>query len=349
MRPSFHPRLVNGSFEDPVLFVPFLFENRAILFDLGDIYALGPRDILKISHVFVSHTHMDHFAGFDRLLRLLLGREKRLILFGPAGFIRNVEGKLAGYSWNLVENFRNHFSLQVTEVCPDGQTSMRYLCRQKFSPEGPPATTGFNGILLEEPALTISAVILDHQLPCLGFSIEEKFHVNIIKDRVAALGLDIGPWLKRFKQALYELRDPAARFAAGDRKTGRPERIFSLGELSAQIATITPGQKIAYIADARCHRDNLEKMVRLARGADHLFIEAAFADAHAAIAARKYHLTAAQAGAVAGLAEVKQLTVFHFSPRYSGRETLLHEEAAAAYEKYFGQSIERVARDNVFP
>ncbi|MBW2643668.1 MAG: MBL fold metallo-hydrolase, partial [Deltaproteobacteria bacterium] len=97
MRPSFLPRLVNGPFDDPGLFIPFLLEKRAIIFDLGDIYSLSSRDILKISHVFISHTHMDHFLGFDRLLRLFLGREKHLYMYGPEGFLKNVEGKLAGY------------------------------------------------------------------------------------------------------------------------------------------------------------------------------------------------------------------------------------------------------------
>jgi ribonuclease Z len=48
--------------------------------------------------VFVSHAHMDHFAGFDRLLRVTLGRDKSIALFGPAGFIDRVEHKLAGYT-----------------------------------------------------------------------------------------------------------------------------------------------------------------------------------------------------------------------------------------------------------
>jgi len=89
MRLSFHPRLVNGPFDDPGLFIPFQFQNRAVIFDLGDINRLTPKDILKISHVFVSHTHMDHFIGFDRLLRLSLGREKNLALYGPPGFLEN--------------------------------------------------------------------------------------------------------------------------------------------------------------------------------------------------------------------------------------------------------------------
>lgn len=116
MRPSFHPRLINGPYDDPGLFVPFLYGKRAILFDLGDIHTLPARDILKITHAFVSHTHMDHFTGFDRLLRLFLGRGKDLHLYGPRGFLRNIEGKLAGYTWNLVDQYTAPFSLHVAEV-----------------------------------------------------------------------------------------------------------------------------------------------------------------------------------------------------------------------------------------
>jgi ribonuclease Z len=83
MRPSFLPRLVNEPFGDPGLFIPFLHQKRALIFDLGDIHSLSARDILKITHVFITHTHMDHFIGFDRLLRLLLGRDQDLYLYGP--------------------------------------------------------------------------------------------------------------------------------------------------------------------------------------------------------------------------------------------------------------------------
>ena len=111
MGPSFLPRLVNGPFDDPALYIPFRHEKRALLFDLGDIASLSSRDILKITHIFVTHTHMDHFSGFERVLRLFLGRDKDLFLYGPQGFIDNVAGKLAGYCWNLVENYENRFTL----------------------------------------------------------------------------------------------------------------------------------------------------------------------------------------------------------------------------------------------
>ncbi|MDH3877602.1 MAG: ribonuclease Z, partial [Desulfobacterales bacterium] len=119
MRPRFHPRLINGPFEDPGLYIPFLFENRAIIFDLGDTLPLSARELLKISHAFITHTHVDHFIGFDRVLRISLGREKNLHLYGPPGFFKNMEGKLAAYSWNLVKNYPYRLGLQLTEVHRD--------------------------------------------------------------------------------------------------------------------------------------------------------------------------------------------------------------------------------------
>src|SRR3970040_1255840 len=109
MTPLFHPQPVNDPFGDPVVDVDLLFERRALLFDLGALTPLSARKILRLSHVFVSHTHMDHFAGFDRLLRLCLGRERELTLYGPTGFVAQVEHKLTAFTWNLVHNYPADF------------------------------------------------------------------------------------------------------------------------------------------------------------------------------------------------------------------------------------------------
>jgi len=333
MRPSFYPRLVNGPFDDPGLFISFMFEKRAVLFDLGDIHSLSPKDILKISHVFVSHTHMDHFVGFDRLLRLLLGREKTLYLYGPEGFLSKVEGKLAGYSWDLVHNYDNRFALCAFEIRPESLLTRQYLCSNRFQSGQDPGKLTFSKVLVEEPALMISTEILDHSIPCLAYCIKERFHVNIKKEVVLNLGLDIGPWLNDFKQALYRPNSPDSlfRITTGNETSGG--KSFRLKALADQIAIITPGQKVAYIADVAYSESNVEKIIEFAKDSDHLFIEAAFLEAHRDIAEKKHHLTARQAGIIAGKAGAKQFTIFHFSPRYIGMEALLYQEAREGYEE----------------
>jgi len=332
MRPFFYPRLVNGPFDDPGLFIPFLLEKRAVIFDLGDIHSLPAKDILKISHIFITHTHMDHFIGFDRLLRLFLGRDKSLYLYGPQGFLKNVEGKLAGYSWNLVEHYSHRFILQVSEVHPGRLLTKEYVCQDRFLPTQKAVKKPFSGILHKEPALSVYAELLDHDIPCLGFSIKERFHINIMKDRVAELGLEVGPWLNEFKQALFNNQNPRSEFEVRCGKNLEIKKHFLLGELAKQIALITPGQKLTYIVDVAYTRSNVEKIVALAKDTDHLFIEAAFLEEDSDIALEKGHLTAWQAGRIAGKARVKQFTPFHFSPRYTGQEHLLEQEARDAYK-----------------
>jgi len=333
MRPSFHPRLINGPFDDPGLFIPFQFQHRALIFDLGDINCLAPKDILKISHAFISHTHMDHFSGFDRLLRLTLGRPKNLSLYGPPGFLKNVEGKLAGYTWNLADKYNYPLSLRICEVHPQYTLCRQYRCRDRFKPVQAPVNKPFSDILHAEPAFKVSAAIFDHRIPCLGFSIRERFHVNIIKDGLNALGLTPGPWLTEFKQALYAQADPVSKFEVKFAPQEQAKH-FILGELAEKIARITPGQKISYITDVMYSQSNRERIVALVKGSDHLFIEAVFMEQDREIAAKKHHLTAWQAGHLAGKAQVKQMTVFHFSPRYTGMEEQLREEARLAYEQH---------------
>ena len=333
MRPSFHPRLVNGPFDDPGLFIPFLFQNRAILFDLGDITGLSSRDILKISHIFVTHTHMDHFIGFDHLLRLVLGRDTEIHFFGPDGFIANVRGKLAGYTWNLLHNYENHLVLHIHEIRAKMTRSIQLTCRNSFTPDTDPIERPLESALHTEPALNVSALRFDHEIPCLGYKLKERFHVNIRKDRLKDLGLETGPWLQRFKEALYLEQDSQSEFLAGDNLNKEKISVFGLGDLADQIAHITPGQKISYIADVGGTDENIRRIIDFVQNSDHLFIEAAFMEKDRDIAIRKNHLTAKQAGTIAGLANVRQYTLFHFSPRYQGMEEQIEAEARKAYEE----------------
>jgi ribonuclease Z len=335
MRPSFQPRLINDPFSDPGLYIPFLFEKRALMFDFGELYALTARALLKITHVFVTHTHMDHFIGFDTLLRTFLGREKELHIFGPSGFFTHVEGKLAGYTWNLVNEYETNFTLRVTEVQPEKTLTRMYVCKDRFEPQRQQISEPFSGILWKEPSFFVEAAILDHRIPCLGLSLVENFYVNIIKEGLKELDLPVGPWLNQFKKALYEKKDPSDEFHVTweEGGTGIKERRFYLGELAKKIATISPGQKVTYITDIIGSPENYEKVINLANKADYLFIEAAFLDRDQEIARKKYHLTAREAGELARLSHAKHYTLFHFSPRYNHMAEDIEKEARGAARK----------------
>ena len=331
MRPLLHAFLVNGRTGDPAVYVEEMFESRAFLFDIGDLSNLPTRKIQRLEHVFVSHAHLDHFFGFDRLLRVLVGQEKTIRFYGPKGFITCVAHKLAAYCWNLVDRFEADLAFEVTEV--DSGPSFR-AARMRLKTAFAVEPAGYwhrsDGALPCAPGLVAKVAILDHGTPCLAFSIQEAAHVNIWKSRLDELGLRVGAWLRGLRRALIEHRGDDFPIVVETASGSRQERIQPLGALRS-IATVTPGQKIAYVTDAADTIENREAIVQLVSGADLLFIEAPFAAADAALATDRAHLTTSAAGAIARAAGVRRLEPFHFSPRYAGREAVLLREVRAEF------------------
>jgi ribonuclease Z len=330
MKPLFHCKLLNAPFGDPALYIEILHKRQALLFDLGDIRSLGDAKILKVSHVFVSHAHMDHFFGFDHLLRVLLGRDKHLTLYGPPGITSHVAGKLSGYTWNLVKDYP--LRLRVGEMHAHDIHFSCFVCSEQFSCE-PEASLSFDGTLEENPHFTVASVQLDHKIPSLAFSLKERFHINVNKAVLLERGLPVGPWLRELKEHIWEdtPEEDVVRIPL-DEKGEHGVLEGALGELKKEIVTITPGQKIVYVADCCYSPDNVDKIVGLAEGADIFFCEAAFLDQDRDKARAKDHLTARQAGTIARVARVKQLNVFHFSPRYEESPEHLEKEAQEAFQ-----------------
>ncbi|HEX3552683.1 MAG TPA: MBL fold metallo-hydrolase [Thermoanaerobaculia bacterium] len=334
MKPLFHPRLVNDPFGDPGLYVDFLFERQALLFDLGDLSPLSARQLLRVGHAFVSHAHMDHFAGFDTLLRILLGRPKVLHLFGPPGFVERVEHKLAAYTWNLVTSYESDLVVRAIEIHPGGRALAAELrSRTGFRREPFDAPPLAAGVLLDEEAFRVRVAFLDHQIPCLAFALEEKLHVNVWKSGLAELGLPTGPWLRPLKSAVLRGEpDDTPVTVRWSADGASRERVVSLGELRQKVLRIVPGQKIAYVTDAVYSPANADAIVDLARGADILYIETAFTHEEERRAAEKHHLTARQAGWLARAAGARRLIPFHFSPKHSEEADRLLREAIEAFQ-----------------
>ena len=316
MKPTFHHRLVNSGYEDPALFVRMVREKRALLFDAGRIDPLAPGDLLKISDVFVTHMHLDHFIGFDTLLRALLKRETPLRVYGPEHIIQSVEGKLRGYTWNLIKQYP--VKIEVFEISDAGMSHSSFYAENSFR-RLDRETRAFDGIAMKDQAYTVRAATLFHGIPCLGFSLEEDFHINIDKAALTAMGLPVGPWLSRFKGMIREKVRPDT----GVRVDGREFRFSDL----THIAAITEGQKVSYITDVSPEGENIRKIIDLVSGSDTLYCEAYFLDEDRDRAVERNHLTAKMAGEIARKAKVKNLALMHFSPKYRDEAGRIEEEA----------------------
>jgi ribonuclease Z len=325
VRPSWHPRLVNGRFGDPAVFVERLHDRSALLFDMGDLGALAARDLLRVSHVFVSHMHMDHVIGFHALLRANVGRSARILVVGPDGLAEKIGHKLAGYEWDLVGGYADDLLFPVVELLgPNRVRDTLFRLKQRFAPEPLGERDIVDGCVVEEEAFTVKAAALQHHGVSVGYAVSERVHVNVWGNRVVERGLALGAWLKPLKEAVRDGRPDDWPVALPDGGTA------PLGSLR-DLVSVEAGQKVAYVTDVRDTAANRAAIAQLCRGADLLFIDAAFAAADRDKADARAHLTTVAAGEIARMAGVRRVEPFHFSPRYEDREPEMIAEVEAAF------------------
>jgi ribonuclease Z len=332
MRRLFDPVLVNDTFGDPGLYVDFRDERRALLFDLGDISVLPPRKLMRVSHVFVTHTHMDHFAGFDHLLRVVMGRKRGFALVGGPEFIAQVEHKLRAYTWNVVHRY-DELVIDVCEVGTDGRARRaRFSSRTRFEREPCASFELPADILHDETIFRVRGRFVDHDIPCLAYALEEKAHVNVAKDRLEALGISTGRWLRELKHAVLTGAPGTTPINVQWRdRRGEHTMTRDVSELRHLILDVVPGQRIGYVTDLRYTEANVQALAQLLTDVDLLFIESVFLNEDAEHGARKNHLTAGQAGRIGRTVRAKEIRPFHFSPRYEGRAAELIAELHAAW------------------
>ncbi len=270
----------------------------------------------KITDAFVTHAHIDHFIGFDALLRVTLRRETPLNIYGPPNITACIAGKLRGYEWNLIRDYPlviNVFSFNGAEIL---HSVFRAANRFRRETAGRAES---DGTLLVNPMFKVEAVRLSHGTACLAYLIEEEFHINIDKDSLTRKGLEVGPWLSLLKKMLREKAPPESTIGISGKN-------YRLGELS-DIATIREGQKICFATDIALTRKNIARLTEFAMGSDILFCEAYYLESDRELAEKRFHLTAKACGSIARNAGVGKLVVTHVSPKYRDHPDLVIQEA----------------------
>lgn len=320
MRPAFLSRLVNGPLFDPVVYVRILNERKSVLFDCGHFQGLAPRHLLSLEAVCISHTHMDHFMGMDRVLRTILHRDEPLAVYGPEGITEKTLSKLKSYTWNLSSGYA--LEITIHEIFANSVMTTRARADAGFDAISGQTVPRTGTRIADCPRYTLEAAVLDHTIPCLGYVLKEPFHINILKGAVRENGYIPGPWLGDLKALIYAGRlDEPVRVA-----TESGVRGVSVSRLREELVTVTPGQSLAFVTDIAFTPANLEALKGLALGVDTLFIEAYYLDELEAHAGARGHLTARQAGAIARELGAKRVFPMHVSPRYHDRIDEIYAE-----------------------
>jgi ribonuclease Z len=194
-----------------------------------------------------------------------------------------------------------------------------------------PATLA-DDVLHDELMVRVRSRFVDHGTPCLAYVVEEKARVKVAKDRLAALGVSTGAWLRELKQAVLTGAPDDTPIALRWRdRAGEHTMSRSVGELRPVVLDVVPGQRLGYATDLCFTEANVQTLVSFMAGVDRLYIESVFLDADRDHALRKNHLTARQAGEIARRAGARSVVSCHLSPRYEGRAAEVMAEVQAAW------------------
>ncbi|MEB3359140.1 MAG: ribonuclease Z [Synechococcales bacterium] len=179
------------------------------------------------------------------------------------------------------------------------------------------------GLVFEDEEFTVHCTELTHRVPAFGYRIAEKDrpgHFDV--ERAKALGIPPGPIYGRLKN--------------GERIDLPDGRIINGADLCGPTQI---GRKFIYCTDTIF----CENAVELAQDADVLVHEATFSHRDAELAYQRLHSTSTMAAQVALAAQVRQLIMTHFSPRYAPGNDITLDDLLAEAQAIFPNT--RMAHD----
>lgn len=139
-----------------------LVRNQYLLLDCGEGTQMQIKKlstgVQRISHVFISHLHGDHFYGLIGLISSyhLLARKHPLTVYGPPGLKEIIDIQLKHSRTELV------YPLEVNEINMDKST-----------------------VIVDNGHFSVRTIPMDHRIPTCGFLVREKpLKRNIRKDFV---------------------------------------------------------------------------------------------------------------------------------------------------------------------
>jgi ribonuclease Z len=265
---------------------------------------------------------MDHFFGFDRILRSCHAGDQHINLYGPQGIIRNVWGKFAAYTWNLTENY--NFVLTVYELDKNGRISCgEFRAADAFEP----TLSELERVDIGE-GFSLDYEFFDHSTISLGYRITEPLRLSVDTDKLAVLGYKSGPWIKELKNAA--LQGANDKLITASTLTGEVAK--KAGEFSEELLQAQPVGSITYITDCSPTAENVERAIAFAKQSDLLIIEAMFTETDALHASQKNHLSINLSKKIFLESASRYVRFTHFSSRYETEKKLFFSELTRGIE-----------------
>ena len=327
------PTFCSGLLDDPILLVNVRPLGRAILVDCGQIHHLAKRVLKSLDAIFVTHAHMDHFMGFDTLVRHIHVSPRTVELFGPPGIARKVAAKLAGYDWNLTESYWCAF--RVHEIHPGHVAHFSFPGAEGFPCRPAGETSRLGTEIYRNDFFTVDADLCDHNtLPTLVFRITERPTFWIDGEKAATAGVVPGDWLRELKRCFYRggLDGKTIGVPVRSPDGGVEERTMEGRELFELIRREQERASIGYLTDIGASDANLAKVRRLLAGVTLLACECSFLAADVAKARTSHHLCSTDVSTLARELRPGWLLPMHLSKSYNTKGHLLYEELALAPE-----------------
>jgi ribonuclease Z len=295
-----------------------------LLFDCGDgcLTELSFAEAQSIDHLFFSHLHMDHVAGFDTFFRCNFSRDtKPNRIWGPPETARIVQHRFQGFLWNLHEEMSAAWL--VSDIHPTQIRTSRFELREAFAVAHEGETQPYERVALEGAGFTVEAITMDHRTPTMAYIVREKARRNIDTSRLASLGLRPGPWLKQLKES-----------TGGSASLVIDGVAHNADDLREKLLVETPGDSIAYLTDFLLDEAAIERLAEALQGCRTMVCEGQYRHADIDLARKNFHMTTVLSATLAQRANVAELVLFHLSDRYQPAEWLeMLEEARQIFPK----------------
>lgn len=257
-----------------------LIQNSHFLVDCGEGCQLQLRryekSLHKINHIFISHLHGDHYLGLMGMLfsMHLLHREHDLHVYSFRGLEEIILTQLRHSQSSL------HFKIVLHPIDDTRST-----------------------LIMEDDAVTVHTIPLDHKIPTCGFLFREKPKSRLIDKAKLPSGIPV---------------HYIAQLKRGEDIVDNNQIIYRSSDY-----TLPPKRSRAY---AYCSDSQPTELIfPIIQHVDLLYHEATFMEDEKDKARETKHSTAAEAATIAKRSGAARLILGHFSARYKDLGPVLAE------------------------